>query len=85
VKPEVPTKRRFYATVDLDAVQAKMQFSDIVDEVILQFTRKAGVTVWIAVDIRAESQAGFDEGLQRAVQENCAHLKFKNAEFEWGE
>jgi hypothetical protein len=31
---------------------------------------------------QAESDTGFDDGLQRAVKENCKVLRFKNAEFE---
>ena len=78
-------KHQFYAAIDLDPIQAKMQFSDLVDEVVLQFTQRPGVEVKIAIEIQAESPTGFDEGLQRAVKENCNVLKFKNAEFEDGE
>jgi hypothetical protein len=82
--PSLP-KKQFYASIELDAFQAKKQFSDLVDEVILQFTSRPGVKVKIAIEIQAESGAGFDDGLQRAVKENCKVLKFKNAEFEDGE
>ena len=64
---------------------AKKQFADLVDEVVLQFTSRPGVTVTIAIEIQAESPTGFDEGLQRAVKENCNVLRFKTAEFEGGE
>jgi len=50
--------------------------------VVIQFTARQGVKVKIAMEIQAESGAGFDDGLQRAVRENCNVLKFKNAEFE---
>ena len=50
-----------------------------------QFTLRTGVAVKIAIEIRAESTAGFDDGLQRAVKENCNVLRFTNAEFETGE
>ncbi len=78
-------KRQFYASIELDPIQAKKQFADLVDEVVLQFTSRAGVKVKIAIEIQAESETGFDEGLQRAVKENCNVLRFKNAEFEEGE
>jgi predicted AAA+ superfamily ATPase len=80
-----PRKRRFYASVQLDPIVAKKQFSDIVDEVLLQFTSRPGVTVRVAIDIQAESPAGFDDAVQRAVKENCNVLRFKNSEFETGE
>jgi hypothetical protein len=76
------TKHVFYGSIDLDPIVAKRQFADLVDEVVLQFTSRPGVQVKIAIEIQAESQTGFDEGLQRSVKENCNVLHFKNAEFE---
>ena len=56
-------KRQFYGNIDLDPIVAKKQFADLVDEVVLQFTSRPGVTVTIAIEIQAESPTGFDEGL----------------------
>ena len=90
-KPTYPTgggsapqavKKQFYGSIELDAIQAKKQFADLVDEVIMQFTARPGVKVKIAIEIQAESAIGFDDGLQRAVKENCNVLRFKNSEFE---
>lgn len=90
-KPNYPTgggsapqavKKQFYGSIELDAIQAKKQFADLVDEVIMQFTARPGVKVKIAIEIQAESATGFDDGLQRAVKENCNVLRFKNSEFE---
>ncbi|KAB1590307.1 ATP-binding protein [Burkholderia cepacia] len=78
-------KKHFYGSIDLDPILAKKQFSDLVDEVVQQFTLRPGVKVKIAVEIQAESSTGFDDGLQRAVKENSNVLKFKSAEFEAGE
>lgn len=78
-------KKQFYGSIELDPILAKKQFADLVDEVVQQFTKHPGVKVRIAIEIQAESSAGFDEGLQRAVKENCNVLKFKNAEFESSE
>ncbi|MGR8935560.1 MAG: hypothetical protein ACU837_14390 [Gammaproteobacteria bacterium] len=75
-------KKQFYASVDLDPILAKKQFADIVEEVIMQFTSRPGVKIKIAIEIQAESNSGFDEGLQRVVKENCNTLHFRNAEFE---
>lgn len=76
------TKKQFYGTILLDPVKAKMEFATIMDEVVQQFTAKLGVDVTISVEIAAKSSAGFDEGLQRTVKENCNVLRFSNAEFE---
>lgn len=78
-------KKQFYGSIELDPILAKKQFADLVDEVVQQFTMRTGVKVKIAIEIQAESATGFDDGLQRAVKENCNVLKFKNAEFETGE
>ena len=75
-------KKQFYGSVELDPIQAKKQFADLVDEVILQFTSRPGIKVKIAIEIQAETAAGFEDNLQRAVKENCKVLRFKNAEFE---
>lgn len=86
--PPVPTppaaapKRRFYGSIDLDSTLAKKQFADIVDEVVQQFTAKHGVKVRISIELEAEAPMGFDDGMQRAVNENCRVLRFNSAEFE---
>lgn len=88
---DVPTttqqvaRNQFYGSIDLDPILAKKQFADLVDEVVQQFTSKTGVKVRIAIEIQAETSAGFDDGLQRSVKENCSVLKFKSAEFESSE
>jgi hypothetical protein len=79
-----PVKRQFYGSIELDPFLAKKQFADLVDEVVQHFTLRTGVKVKIAVEIQAESVTGFDDVLQRTVNENCSALKFKNAEFEAG-
>jgi predicted AAA+ superfamily ATPase len=76
--------RKFYGAVELDPFQAKRQFADIADEVLMLFTAKPNVSVKIHVEIQAESSSGFDEGLQRSAKENCNVLKFKASEFEEG-
>lgn len=78
-------KKQFYGTIALDPVKAKMDFATIMDEVVQQFTARLGVDVTISVEIEAKSNAGFDEGIQRTVKENCNVLRFSNAEFEEGE
>jgi uncharacterized protein len=75
-------KTMFFGSVELDPLKAKIQFSDVAEDVLMLFTQKPGVKVRISVEIEAESAAGFDEGLQRSVRENCDQLKFKNRSFE---
>lgn len=76
-------KKHFYGTISLDPIKAKMDFANIVDEVVEQFTSKLGVEVKISIEIQATStRGGFDEAMQRSIKENCNVLKFGIAEFE---
>lgn len=82
-KPQTAPKRSFYGTVELDPIKAKMDFMEVMNEVVDQFSSKLGVEVEIAVEIRAKtSSSGFDESLQRTIKENCNSLKFGSSEFE---
>jgi uncharacterized protein len=75
-------KTMFFGSVELDPIKAKLQFSAVAEEVLMLFTQKPGVKVRISIEIEAESPGGFDDGIQRAVRENCDQLKFKNRAFE---
>ena len=66
----------------MDPVKAKMDFANIMDEVVQHFTSQLGVEVTISVEIAARNPAGFTEVLQRTIKENCNVLKFKTSEFE---
>jgi predicted AAA+ superfamily ATPase len=76
------SKRKFYGTVSVDPVKAKIDFATIVDEVVQRFTEKLGVDVSIAIEVQATNRDGFDESLQRTVKENCNVLRFSAAEFD---
>jgi hypothetical protein len=83
VTPPVQTVlRQFYGRVDINPNKAKLDFSQIVEEIILQFAANSDVRVSISVEVRAESSTGFDDGLRRAVTENSRVLGFNAAEFE---
>jgi hypothetical protein len=81
-QPKAAKKRAFFGTVEIDPVRAKLQFSDVVDEIIMLFAQRPDVRMKISVEIQADSDSGFDDGVQRAVRENCNQLKFKNGSFE---
>ena len=75
-------KTRFYGYIELDPIKAKIEFSQIVDEVIAQFASRPNTQVKIGIEIVAEDKKGFDDNLQRAIRENCNVLNIKPAEFE---
>ena len=82
--PKTPAAKKtvFFGQVELDPVKAKLQFSEVAEEVLMLFTSKPGVKVKVSLEIQAEAATGFDESTQRAVLENCNQLKFKNHGFE---
>ena len=82
--PKAPATKKtvFFGQVELDPVKAKLQFSDVAEEVLMLFTSKPGVKVKVSLEIQAEAPTGFDESTQRAVRENCNQLKFKNHGFD---
>ena len=79
--PSSVKKTTFFGSVEIDPIKAKLQFSDVAEEILLLFTQKPGVKVRVSLEIEAEAPGGFDDGVQRAVRENCNQLKFKNYEF----
>jgi predicted AAA+ superfamily ATPase len=80
---QLPPKAHYYGTAELDPVRAKLDFAQVVDEVLLQFTSQPNVKVKIRVDIEAQAiSGGFNESTQRAVKENATVLKFSASEFE---
>lgn len=74
-------KTTFFGSVEIDPIKAKLQFSDVAEEVLMLFAQKPGVKVRVSLEIEAEAPGGFDDGIQRSVRENCNQLKFKNHEF----
>ena len=80
--PASSGKTHFFASIEIDPIRAKMQFADVIEEVVSQFTPLTGVRVKIGIEIEVESTTAFPEGTQRTVKENCNVLKFKSAEFE---
>jgi hypothetical protein len=80
-----PNMKRFFGTVELNPLLAKKQFAEVVDEVFELFTTRPNASVKVIVELQAESAAGFDEGIQRSVKENCNALKFSNSGFESGD
>lgn len=81
-RPTAAKKTVFFGNVELDPVKAKLQFSEVSEEVLMLFTSKPGVKVTVKVEINAELPAGFDESTQRAVLENTRVLKFINRDFD---
>jgi hypothetical protein len=81
-RPARPT--RCYAKADLNPLQASLQFSKIVDELVGLFTSTVSARVKIRVDIEAEDPDGFAENTVRAAKENARTLGLEPPYFESG-
>lgn len=75
-------KTRYYGTVKLNAMTAKIDFGTIYDEILKHFATRPGSQIEITLDISAYSENGFDDNLQRIIRENMRQLKFQSGEFE---
>ena len=72
---------RFYATKELNPQKARLDFVQVLDEVLLQLTSRHSTFVNITVEIQAADVAGFDDAVQRTLKENCSALGFKQFDF----
>ncbi len=61
--PKTPATKKtvFFGQVELDPVKAKLQFSNVAEEVLMLFTTKPGVKSEVSLEIQAEAPTGFDE------------------------
>ncbi len=73
-----PTATQFYAVFDIDSVRGIKQLGEILEHV----TGRLGPDVELSLEIRATSDAGYDDGDQRVVSENARNLGATAAEFE---
>ena len=77
-----PVLRRFYGSVDLDAMRINRDAAAIANEVVQHLTALHGATVKITLEIAAEIPDGVPDDVVRAVTENCNTLRFKSRSFE---
>ncbi len=77
-----PVLRRFYGSVDLDAMRINRDAAAIANEVVQHLTALHGATVKITLEIEAEIPDGVPDDVVRAVTENCNTLRFKSRSFE---
>ncbi|HNV69831.1 MAG TPA: hypothetical protein PKO06_09050, partial [Candidatus Ozemobacteraceae bacterium] len=77
-----PAMKRFFGSVEVDPVKAKIELAKIVDEVLVHLASKHGVNVTVTLEINAEAPQGFDEATQRTAKENGRLLNFKTLSFE---
>jgi predicted AAA+ superfamily ATPase len=74
--------RRFYGTVDIDAMRINRDTPAIANEVIQHLTALNGARIKITLEIEAEIPDGVPDDVVRTVTENCRTLKFNSQSFE---
>jgi hypothetical protein len=79
--PAAKKLTRFFATKELNAQKARLDFGQLLDEVLMQLTTRSSTFVNITVEIQATDQGGFDEGSQSTLKENCKTLGFQQFDF----
>jgi predicted AAA+ superfamily ATPase len=77
---EDPT--RFYGRVTLEPVRLLRDVGQIAEALVSHLNGPAGSRVSITVEIQAEADDGFPEGVRRTVSENARTLRFETSEFE---
>lgn len=80
--PPTPILRRFYGTVDIDAMRINRDVPAIATEVIQHLTALNGAKVKITLEIEAELPDGVPDDIARTVMENCRTLKFNSQSLE---
>lgn len=73
-----PSKTQFYAQFDLNPVRGIKELGEILEHV----TARLGSGVELHLEVRASSEAGYDDATQRIVKENASNLGARAAEFE---
>lgn len=68
--------------MNLSPNTARSQMTQIVEEIVQQFSERVGTQITISVEIEANNPKGFDDNLQRSVKENCSVMKFRSVDFE---
>jgi predicted AAA+ superfamily ATPase len=80
--PATAQHRRFFGSVELDALRYQRDFEQIAEAVLQHLASETGAAVTIRLEIEATTAGGFSEQVMRTVSENSNTLKFTSSEFE---
>lgn len=72
---------RFFASTEITPQKARLDFNQILEEVLMHLTSRSSSFVSINIEINAVDSDGFEEGIQRTLKENCNSLGFKQFDF----
>jgi len=74
-------KKRFYAAKELNPQRARLDFNEVLEDVLMQLTSRHSAFVNISIEIQAMDSSGFDEATQKTLQASCSKLSFKSSDF----
>ena len=80
----LPSKQRFYGSVELDSERINRDASQIADEILQHLISLVGAKVKVTLEIEAEVENGIPENVVRTIRENCHTLKFNSQDFAEG-
>lgn len=75
------SKKRFFATKDLNAQRPRLDFNEVLDEVLMKLTARHTTSVSISIEIVAHDAAGFDTSIRETIKTACNKLSFKQSDF----
>jgi predicted AAA+ superfamily ATPase len=75
------SKKRFFATKDLNAQRARLDFNEVLDEVLMKLTARHTTSVSVSVEIVAHDTAGFEPNVRETIKAACNKLSFKQSDF----
>jgi hypothetical protein len=75
-------KKRFYGSVELNAIRIIPDTSQIANEVLQHLTSLIGANVKVTLEMNVEVPEAVPDHIIRTVTENCRTLNFKSHSFE---
>ncbi len=75
------TKKRFFATKELNPQKARLDFNEVLEEVLMKLTARHTTAVSISIEIVAQDTAGFEPGVRETIKLACDKLQFKQSDF----
>jgi len=80
--PGVGLPSRYYGRIALDSIRWTRQVADIAEAIVNQIAKAPDAKLRITIEVEADAESGFTDGIQRTVTENAAVLNFEASEFE---
>ena len=81
-EPQPVSLKRFYGTINLDAIRTGHNAQQVIEEVVQHLTGLSGADVKVTMEIQAVVSGGVPNDVIRIVTENCRFLGFTTQGFE---